>query len=39
VTETAPLKSARDHAQELSVDRELLGAGILPGDPRLYGEA
>jgi hypothetical protein len=33
---TAP-KSARDRQQELSVDRELLAAGILPGDPRLYG--
>lgn len=30
-------KSARDEQQELSVDRELLAAGILPGDPRLYG--
>jgi hypothetical protein len=39
VTDAAPPKSARDHAQELAVDRELLGAGILPGDPRLYGEA
>lgn len=30
-------KSARDRQQEVSVDRELLAAGILPGDPRLYG--
>jgi|1186.fasta_scaffold17898_3 hypothetical protein len=30
-------KSARDREQEVSVDRELLAAGILPGDPRLYG--
>jgi hypothetical protein len=30
-------KSARDAAQEAAVDRELLAAGILPGDPRLYG--
>lgn len=30
-------KSARDRQQEASVDRELLAAGILPGDPRLYG--
>jgi hypothetical protein len=30
-------KSPRDRAQEVSVDRELLAAGILPGDPRLYG--
>jgi hypothetical protein len=30
-------KSARDRQQEMSVDRELLAAGILPGDPRLYG--
>ena len=30
-------KSARDRQQELGVDRELLTAGILPGDPRLYG--
>jgi len=29
-------KSSRDRQQELSVDRELLAAGILPGDPRLY---
>jgi len=34
--ESAP-KSARDRAQEVSVDRELLAAGILPGDRRLYG--
>ena len=30
-------KSARDRQQELGVDRGLLAAGILPGDPRLYG--
>lgn len=30
-------KSRRDADQELEVDRELLAAGILPGDPRLYG--
>jgi hypothetical protein len=30
-------KSARDRQQEITVDRELLAAGILPGDPRLYG--
>lgn len=34
--ESAP-KSPRDRSQEVSVDRELLAAGILPGDPRLYG--
>lgn len=35
----APLpKSARDRQQESAVDRELLAAGILPGDARLYGE-
>ena len=32
-------KPARDSQQEADVDRELLAAGILPGDPRLYGEA
>lgn len=31
-------KPARDAEQEASVDRALLAAGILPGDPRLYGE-
>ena len=31
-------KSARDRQQESVVDRELLAAGILPGDARLYGE-
>ena len=31
-------KPARDAAQEAAVDRELLAAGILPGDPRLYGD-
>lgn len=31
-------KSARDRRQEAAIDRELLGAGILPGDPRLYGD-
>lgn len=30
-------KSARDATQETAVDRELLAAGIMPGDPRLYG--
>ena len=30
-------KPSRDAAQEAAVDRELLAAGILPGDPRLYG--
>lgn len=30
-------KSRRDADQELEVDRALLAAGILPGDPRLYG--
>jgi hypothetical protein len=33
-----PPKSARDRQQEAAVDRELLAAGILPGDPRLYGD-
>lgn len=28
----------RDARQEAAVDRALLAAGILPGDPRLYGE-
>lgn len=37
VTGAAAPKSARDRAQELAADRELLAAGILPGDPRLYG--
>jgi hypothetical protein len=32
---TSP-KSARDRSQEAAVDRELLAAGILPGDPQLY---
>jgi hypothetical protein len=31
-------KPARDAEQEAEVDRALLAAGILPGDPRLYGE-
>ncbi|MDX6372783.1 MAG: hypothetical protein QOD98_1771 [Nocardioidaceae bacterium] len=31
-------KPGRDTRQELEVDRALLAAGILPGDPRLYGE-
>ncbi|MDT4921517.1 MAG: hypothetical protein QOI15_2419 [Pseudonocardiales bacterium] len=35
--EPAP-KSSRDRSQEISVDRELLAAGILPGDSRLYGD-
>jgi hypothetical protein len=30
-------KPSRDASQEAAVDRELLAAGILPGDPRLYG--
>lgn len=33
----APAKSARDLRDETEVDRALLAAGILPGDPRLYG--
>jgi hypothetical protein len=37
LTGQAAPKSARDRSQEVSVDRELLAAGILPGDPRLYG--
>jgi hypothetical protein len=37
VTGAAAPKSARDRAQEASVDRELLAAGILPGDRQLYG--
>jgi hypothetical protein len=37
LTEQARPKSTRDQQQEMSVDRELLAAGILPGDPRLYG--
>jgi hypothetical protein len=32
-------KSRRDQRDELHVDRALLQAGILPGDPRLYGAA
>jgi hypothetical protein len=35
-TPSAP-KPSRDAMQESAVDRELLAAGILPGDPRLYG--
>jgi hypothetical protein len=31
-------KSGRDLQQEAVIDRELLAAGILPGDARLYGE-
>ena len=31
-------KPARDAEVEADVDRELMAAGILPGDPRLYGE-
>ena len=31
-------KSSRDAQQEAEVDRALLAAGILPGDPRLYGD-
>jgi len=30
-------KPGRDAEQEAAVDRELMAAGILPGDPRLYG--
>ena len=37
LTGSSTPKSARDQQQEMSVDRELLAAGILPGDPRLYG--
>lgn len=32
-------KPDRDAQVETEVDRELLAAGILPGDPRLYGDA
>jgi hypothetical protein len=32
----APRKPARDRRQEADVDRVLLEAGILPGDPSLY---
>jgi hypothetical protein len=39
VTGTPVTKSARDLRQEADVDRELLAAGILPGDPRLYGDS
>jgi hypothetical protein len=38
VTGPSGAKSARDADQEAAVDRALLGAGILPGDPRLYGD-
>jgi len=31
-------KPVRDADQEAAVDRELLAAGIVPGDPRLYGQ-
>ena len=31
-------KSPRDQRQEATVDRELLSAGILPGDVRLYAD-
>lgn len=37
LTGSSAPKSARDQQQEMSVDRELLAAGIMPGDPRLYG--
>lgn len=37
LTDTAPRKSSRDQQQEVVVDRELLAAGILPGDRQLYG--
>lgn len=33
-----PRKPARDAEVEAEVDRELMAAGILPGDPRLYGD-
>ncbi|SHG17690.1 hypothetical protein SAMN05443575_1586 [Jatrophihabitans endophyticus] len=39
VTGERSRKPARDAEQEAAVDRELLAAGILPGDPRLYGAA
>jgi hypothetical protein len=32
-------KPRRDAEVEADIDRELLAAGILPGDPRLYGES
>jgi hypothetical protein len=38
LTGTRAQKPSRDAEQEAAVDRELLAAGILPGDPRLYGE-
>ena len=38
VTGGAARKPHRDREQELAVDRELIANGILPGDPRLYGE-
>jgi hypothetical protein len=38
VTGGASRKPDRDREQEAAVDRELLANGILPGDPRLYGE-
>jgi hypothetical protein len=38
VTPPRAAKPARDAQQEAEVDRALLAAGILPGDPRLYGE-
>jgi hypothetical protein len=31
-------KPNRDREQEAAIDRELLANGILPGDPRLYGD-
>jgi hypothetical protein len=37
VTGERSRKSSRDAEQESAVDRELLAAGIVPGDPRLYG--
>jgi hypothetical protein len=39
LTGGAARKPSRDREQEAAVDRELLANGILPGDPRLYGEA
>jgi hypothetical protein len=38
LTGTPAPKSPRDRQQEAAADRELLAAGILPGDGRLYGE-
>jgi hypothetical protein len=38
VTGGASRKPNRDREQEAAIDRELIANGILPGDPRLYGE-